>query len=319
MTNNGLPYYLCDVNHDNGFLMVRSEFGDEGYVILFELMLSICRKEGYYCRWNEDDVMLFAISCGKRPEKTAAVVKLAIDKGFFDKGMYEKYQILTSTDIQEKFLKAVKRRKSIKVHEEYFLVELPDKFKNTSENVYTDDEDVYIEDENVCGFSTSKVKESEENKSEANTREAKLCEDNNKQSKVSAAAPAARGSSYNYDDYDDYDDYTKIILLLDEYGIKTSPATRNAVRKWILEFNTDVIAYAIEQADSQGKNSRGYIESILGNLRKQKLDTLEKVYKHEKEWRKRNKNGGFSDKDSSVYKEGGTDYSDLERRMNALY
>lgn len=318
MNNNGLPYYLCDVNHDNSFLMVRSEFGDEGYVIMFELMLSICRKEGYYCRWTEDDIMLFAVSCGKKPETAAAVVKLAIEKGFFDKGMYEKYRILTSKDIQQKFLKAVKRRKSINVHEEYFLEELPDKFKNASdsENVYDSDENVYTDDENVCGFSTSKVKESKEK-----GREAKLLEYNQKSSKVCADAhlPSDTGSDSLADlGFDDDDgDYIKTLSLLNDYGITLSPGTRKAVRDWVAEFNTDVIGYAVEQADSQGKLSRGYIASILRNLRKRGLDTLEKIDRYEEEWhRKRN---SFSDRDSSVYKSGGTDYSNLERLMNKRY
>lgn len=318
MTNNGLPYYLCDVNHENSFLMVRSEFGDAGYVILFELMLSICRKEGYYCRWTEDDVILFAGSCGKRPEKTAAVVNMAIEKGLFDKDMYEKYQILTSRDIQEKFLKAVRRRRSLKIHEEYFLVDLPEKFKNTSndEIVYTDEEDVYNNDENVCGFSTSKVKESKVKESEA-----KLCEDNNKQSEVCADAHLSlpNGSSFS-DSYDAYDDsYAKTISLLRDYGIAVSPGTCRAVQEWVAEFDADVIAYAIEQADARGRGNRGYIASILANLRMKKLDTMEKIQKHEEAWRKRSSKGIFSDKDSSVYKPGGTDYSDLERRMNARY
>ncbi|MDO5397009.1 MAG: DUF4373 domain-containing protein [bacterium] len=315
MTNNGLPYYLCDVNHDNGFLMVRSEFGDEGYVILFELMLSICRKEGYYCRWNEDDVMLFAGSCGKKPEKTAAVVNLAIEKGFFDKEMYEKYHILTSRDIQQKFLKAVKRRKSINVHEEYFLEELPEKFKNTSntENVYDSDEDVYTDDENVCGFSTSKVK-----KSKVKVSEAKLLEDKEKKSKVCADAHSSFTDDGSFSSDDDYDSYTKTISLLKDYGIAVGPGTCRAVKEWVSEFNPDVIAYAVEQADARGRSNRGYIASILANLRIKKLDTMEKINRHEEAWRRRS-SSAFSDKDSSVYKLGGTDYSDLERRMNERY
>lgn len=119
------------------------------------------------------------------------------------------------------------------------------------------------------------------------------------------------------DDFDD--DYTKIILLLNEYGVAASPAARKAVKKWLIEFDTDIIAYAIEQADAQGKNTRSYIESILVNLRKRKLDTIEKIHKCDDQWRKNSKNSKFSDKDSSVYKPVGTDYSDLERRMNAVY
>ena len=163
MTNNALQYYLCDVNHENTVLMIKARYGYEGYGLLMELLLKICRREGYFCRWEEDDIMVFAAETGQDIELIQGIADLALKKGFFDMGMYEKYHILTSEDLQQKFLKAVKRRNKLEIHHEYFLVELPDKFKNEDEvnDVYNSEENVYNNEENVCNFSTSKVKSSQ--------------------------------------------------------------------------------------------------------------------------------------------------------------
>ena len=331
MSNNALQYYLCDVNHDNMVLMIKSKYGYEGYGLLMELLLKICRREGYFCRWEEDDIMVFAAETGKDFELIKGIAAFALEKGFFDMGMYEKYHILTSADLQQKFLKAVKRRNKLEIHEEYFLVELPDKFKNDNEvkDVYNSEENVYNSEENVCNFSTSKVKSSKVKLSKV-----KLSQHN--QSKVSApdcdalpfgiddGTPNIPDDVDDVDDVDDGvddvdDDYKKTISLLKEYGMKVNSGTKAAVKQWLSEFGADIIAYAVEEADSRDKLSRGYISSILKTLKERRLDTIGKIRAYEDKYRKNNTKKYFSDKDSSVYKSGGTDYSDFERRMNLKY
>ena len=227
MTNNGLMYYLCDVNHNNIILMIKSKYGYEGYGLLMELLLKICRFEGYFCRWEEYDIMVFAAETGKDFELIKGISELALEKGFFDKGMYEKYRILTSEDLQQKFLKAVRRRSRLEIHEEYFLIELPDKFKKATKtkNVYNSEENVYNNEENVCNFSTSKVKSSQVKLSEVKSSQ-------QNQSKVTAFGSDALPPDVGRRSCDDAvagddGDYKKTISPPKEQGFNRG---NNAVR-----------------------------------------------------------------------------------------
>ena len=70
-------------------------------------------KEGYYIPWGEEQSLIFARKLGGelKGKEIDGIIQILLDKEFFDKESYEKFQILTSLEIQRIWLDATCRRK----------------------------------------------------------------------------------------------------------------------------------------------------------------------------------------------------------------
>ncbi len=70
-------------------------------------------KEGYYIPWGEEQSLIFARKLGGElsGKEMDGIIRILLDKGFFDKESYEKFQILTSVKIQRIWIDATCRRK----------------------------------------------------------------------------------------------------------------------------------------------------------------------------------------------------------------
>ena len=57
-------------------------------------------KEGYYIPWGEEQSLIFARKLGGelKGKEIDGIIQILLDKGFFDKESYEKFQILTSLE-----------------------------------------------------------------------------------------------------------------------------------------------------------------------------------------------------------------------------
>lgn len=66
-----------------------------------------------------------------------------------------------------------------------------------------------------------------------------------------------------------------------------------------------------------GKLGFRYMDKIIRNWHKAGINTIEEAERDHEEFKKRT--AKFTDKDASVYKPDGTNYSEIERRMNAKY
>ena len=87
--------------------------------------------------------------------------------------MFEKYQILTSKEIQKNFFRVISRRKSFEMeHPEYLLIAIPEKRTNWG-NVCKNGEIAYKNAKNVDNFQQSKVKESKVKESKSKVKESK--------------------------------------------------------------------------------------------------------------------------------------------------
>ena len=56
-------------------------------------------KEGYYIPWGEEQSLIFARKLGGelKGKEIDGIIQILLDKGFFDKESYEKFQILSSS------------------------------------------------------------------------------------------------------------------------------------------------------------------------------------------------------------------------------
>lgn len=119
----GLSYFPLDVDFLSDIKVRRiiKACGSESIHILIALLAYIYRDEGYYVGWNDDIAFLVADEVGAKEGSVVELVKKAIQVNFFDKKLYEKYNILTSKGIQERYILATKERKKVTIEKIYLL------------------------------------------------------------------------------------------------------------------------------------------------------------------------------------------------------
>lgn len=137
----GLDYFPFDVDFfdDDRIVLACSNFGFKGEVIAMKLLCKIYKDNGYYYQWGDDEARLFAKRVGGDVQHTLVndIVHELIRRDFFDKIMFDRFKILTSSDIQERYLFIVKnfKLKRRSINQQYLLgdnSEFSD--KNTEEN-----------------------------------------------------------------------------------------------------------------------------------------------------------------------------------------
>ena len=157
----GIDYFPLDVALDEKWELIESEFGLTGFGVVVKLLQKIYGGQGYYVEWTNEVALLFAKKIGLGGNAVSEIVSASVKRGIFDKTLYDKYGILTSSGIQARYFEAVSRRKNVKVDPRYLLVPYTQKIGN----VCNSNENVNIFRENVYISGQSKVEESRGNKS----------------------------------------------------------------------------------------------------------------------------------------------------------
>lgn len=152
----GLDYFPLDTALDTKFDLIEAEFGLTGFAVIVKLFQKIYGEFGYYCEWTKEVALLFSRKVGEGYNVVSEIVSAAVKRGIFDKDLYEKYEILTSKGIQERYFEAVSRRLQIKVENKYLLVKLGQNSDSVSNNPINAD----INSANAGRNAQRKVKES---------------------------------------------------------------------------------------------------------------------------------------------------------------
>ena len=129
--------------------------------VLVSLLCTIYRDDGFYMRWTEDQPFLVADELGISEGAVTEIAQKAIQVDFFDSDIFDKYRILTSRGIQKRYFSSTSRKKEVLVPREILLVDV-----STYNNVVFVD----INSVSACNNPQSKVKESKEKKSKADTQ-----------------------------------------------------------------------------------------------------------------------------------------------------
>lgn len=155
----GIDFFPLDTYLDEKFDLIEAEFGLTGFGVVVKLFQKIYGQQGYYVEFTREVAFLFAKNIGLGGNVVLEIVKAAINRGIFDRTLYEKYQILTSEGIQKRYFSIVSRRKNVTVRGDYLLLNV----RNFAQNVNISCENVCRNGENVDISQQSKVKESKEN------------------------------------------------------------------------------------------------------------------------------------------------------------
>lgn len=124
-TKQGLEYFSFDTDFfsDVKIRRISRACGPASTSILICLLCNIYRDKGYYITWDENLPFVVADTVGTTEGAVEEVVKKAIQVGFFDKELFDKYKILTSNGIQNRFKSAVSRREEIEYVVDYLVSE----------------------------------------------------------------------------------------------------------------------------------------------------------------------------------------------------
>ena len=228
--NNGINYFPLNVHLDDKFELIEAEFGLKGFAIVVKLFQKIYGQQGYYCEWTEDVALLFGKNVGLGGDAVSEIVRAAIKRGIFDSELYDKYQILTSRGIQERYFEAVSRRKEVEVRKEYLLIKVDQIYKN----VRILNENVNISSKNVNIFEQKKVEESKVKEKKVEERELPRLP-------------------------------VRIVKLYENNIAPLTPITLQGLDDWLNAMSEDVVEYAISEAVKNNKRNYKYIEAILRN------------------------------------------------------
>ena len=161
MAKSGIDYFPLDVTLNAKFELIEAEFGLTGFGVIVRLLQEIYGKAGYYIEWTEEVALLFARKVGLGGSVVSEIIEASIRRGMFDKEKYDKYHVLTSKGIQERYFEAVSRRKTLEVDYNILLVDVA----QILPNVYISAKNVNIFSKNADIERQSKVEKSRVEKS----------------------------------------------------------------------------------------------------------------------------------------------------------
>lgn len=146
------PLYVDILKSDLRWALFKAEFGNKGFGIAVQLLMQIYQL-GYYIEWTDEVALLFGSNIGEPSGNVVSeIINGMLRRGIFDRDLFDKFQILTSKDIQENYMKIVARRKNPKVKKEYLLIPVT----QIPNNVNISDGNVNISAKNADIFGQSR-------------------------------------------------------------------------------------------------------------------------------------------------------------------
>ena len=120
----GIDYFSinCDIAQEDKYVMLISECGHAGFGVFIRLLCELYRV-GYCYRWADSDQRVFCIKTKIDSSLVDEVVCTALFVRLFHPDIYSEFGILTSREIQEQYVEACIRRREVRIHREWMLIE----------------------------------------------------------------------------------------------------------------------------------------------------------------------------------------------------
>ena len=118
----GLDFFHIDTSIGDKVKYLVKKCEMDGYGIFLFILARIYKTEGYYCRWDERAQVLFCDN-GIKLARLKEVVECCFETGLFNRDIFDKYSILTSAEIQKRYLNIIHlcKRKGISIHSKLLL------------------------------------------------------------------------------------------------------------------------------------------------------------------------------------------------------
>ncbi|MBE6686392.1 MAG: DUF4373 domain-containing protein [Ruminococcaceae bacterium] len=157
----GLDFCPFDIILSKEEEAVKKEIGGIYASVLHPLLVRIYGGEGYFIKWDRELAEVFCKEEMLSRDKVDRVIDSCINNGVFDKEIYEKYSVLTSRNIQCKYLKYTHRRVNSYIVKEYSLIEAKDISVTETENICNRNVISATETDNICNRNVISAAETE--------------------------------------------------------------------------------------------------------------------------------------------------------------
>lgn len=122
--------FLSDFNVLNKERMANQRLESFAVYILLLMRMSEDENSGYYINFDQDTRNLLANKIGTDNKFLSRVVHSCLERGLFDKVMFQKYNILTSPDIQDKYFFGKQRCTKIQIVSDYLYDFVYENYEN---------------------------------------------------------------------------------------------------------------------------------------------------------------------------------------------
>lgn len=262
----GLDYFPLDCRLDTKLRIVIALFGLPGFAIVVMLWQRIYGEEGYYIEWNEDYGRLFALENNADYGIVSKVVEESLKRGIFDQEKFQKYSILTSKGIQERYLMMTEKRTGIKILDEYAVLNAPSELVSAEKT----------------GVSSPKTKVSDGRKytKESKRKEIKEKETKRNKNKTNNSPLIKKGDEpeWYYAELEKQErreqeqrslyECSLFELFESELARTISSSECQRLAEWSEQYDDQLIRYALRESLIQGKRNFDYIDRILMNWEK---------------------------------------------------
>jgi len=119
----GLDYYPLDVEWDEKVELLISENGSDAISVMVTAW-QLIYKNGYYIENGNDLFFMIRRRTMLDVKIIEKIINSAISRKLFNKDLHEKYNILTSKAIQDRYCNATSRREGVNVYRNYCLLDI---------------------------------------------------------------------------------------------------------------------------------------------------------------------------------------------------
>lgn len=125
-TKIGITYFSMDVDifEDEKVIPVSSEFGPKGECIIVRVLCAIYRN-GYFAECSDAFKFKIAKQANLPNSLVSEVIVGLVKWGFFDKAVFDSFNVITSKGIQKRWKEATRKRVS-KNDLDYWILEFPE-------------------------------------------------------------------------------------------------------------------------------------------------------------------------------------------------
>ena len=168
-TKQGLEYFSLDVRMFSD-IKIRKLIKYHKAQAVSVYMTLLCRiyEKGCYIEYDNDLPFIISEDCGLEEDTIVSIIHYCLDIGLFDKGVFDKYKVLTSHGIQERYIQAcAKTKRKLSKGLPYVLVDLGHDHVQANKNGISSEETAINSEETAINSeksAQSKEKEKERNK-----------------------------------------------------------------------------------------------------------------------------------------------------------
>ena len=322
----GLDYFPFDCNFfaQRSVRALSGRFGAAGVAVYIYIMSEMYGNAGYYTTIDADFFDVCACDLRVDVDELEKIVAFLVDRSLLVRMDVADLQIYTSAEVQRRYQLAKKSgNRKTEVDGDIWLLNAAETMPhivvkrskdlmrqcsstnhdmdnyNTENGFSVTNEGFSVTNEGFSGVCPDFIPKGKESKEKESKGEVKERETGSEKTKITTAATQ------------------KILAALESGGLFPTAVVKSTVEKWLLQSSVELLVDAVEEAEKCGKINIRYIEAILARYRRDGLKTVSDVERHEKSRQSGSKR--FRDRNTSVYKQGTTDYSQLEKLMNEKY